>query len=436
MLTNLQLARVAILIPTHSEPKHVLADTLRACCNQNYDSYVVVVCDDTNRSEIRELAQAFGCQYIGKSNDNHNKAGNLNNALPLLGNVEFLAVCDAGDVLYPNFLSTLLPILTEHPTYAFVQGLLEPGNPDKLQEALGMRFFPASSQQRRHVIGSLFGDEHVGCHGSGFLIRRRAVEELGGFPWKCLSDDTYLSLLLYLRGWKSVRNSEVVANAPNPGGLVNMVEQQIRWMVGVLQILSLWPNPLFSSKIPLRARLRILLPHLTKAYESIVILVVLLPLFFLFRSGAPSPLLQWGLVGAIVVSMIGQLGCALARRRTFWWEALYVALAAWPAARALLRFIKDPWGQPFRVTDKSSARGLDGKAAKALTHPLWAYLFAYSLGLVFYFSRLEDGWQHLAYSTALFAWVAYNAAAVGQSIAIIWHSTRGAITDSVSEASL
>lgn len=431
-----KFARVAILMPTHGEPISALRLTLQSCCAQSYPNYAVIACDDTNRPEVRQLAIDLGCQYVGESNRNRNKAGNLNNAWPHLADTEFIAVCDAGDVLYPEFLSSLVPILAEHAGYAFVQGLSEPGNPDKLQAALGLHFFPAPSKKRRKFIGSLFGDEYVGSHGSGFLIRRAAVEELGGFPWKCLSDDTYLSLLLYERGWKSVRSSEVVITAPNPGGLVNMVEQQIRWMIGVLQILALRPNPLLSTKFPLRARLRILLPHLAKVYESMVIVAVLLPLFFLFQSGSP-PVLQFGLVGAIVVAISAQFACALCRRRTFMWEALYTAMTAWPAARALVRFVRDPWGQPFRVTDKSSASGLDGKAAKALMQPLCAYLFVYLAGIVFHFSRLENGWnQHLACSIALFAWAVYNMAVFTYSIAIVWHSTRCAITESMSEASL
>jgi cellulose synthase (UDP-forming) len=404
-----------------------LYSTVQSCCGQNYPNFSVILCDDAQplRPEVRELAASFGCTYVGKNNNAEKKAGNLNVALPLLGDTQYVAVVDAGDTLMPGFLSALVEILEQDSGLAFVQALTEPGNVDAIQEALGVHYVPASSHLRRQAIVTVFGSQHQHCCGSAFVIRVTALEQIGGFPSKCLSDDVYLSLLLHEKGWRSIRPSGVLAKAPYAAGLVNLLKQFERWTMGILQILMI-PQT-WSGKFSVRPRAKIVMSALLQLYECLGLVPLILPLLFLIagpKASVPA------LIGTIVVTMGLRFLAGAFRRRSFWWETIYSTIAAFSLAKALVRFVFDPWGQPFRVTEKSSVNALDGAGGRALLQPLFVYWTIYMLALLMYFNGQADAiWQHASYTFLLMVWVAYNLTAVGHSVYICRLATRRALAD-------
>src|SRR5277367_6216668 len=226
MNANLDHARVAILIPIHNEPTSVLRLSLQSCCDQNYPNYFLIVCDDSNRPEVRATALEFGCLYFAKDNNAGYKSGNLNQALSAVEDVPYIAVCDTGDVLLPDFLTTLVPILEQDQRLAFVQALTEPGDGDAIQQALGKHYVPAHSQQRQQTIGKVFGTRNQTCCGSAFLIRHTTLDTIGGqFPTKCVAEDAYISLLLFDKYWQSRRPPVVLAKVPYAPGLLNLLKQ-------------------------------------------------------------------------------------------------------------------------------------------------------------------------------------------------------------------
>jgi hypothetical protein len=85
---------VDILIPTYNEPDFVLLRTIVGCQALEYPHKKIYVLDDTNRPQIKQLAQDLGCYYLARSEHHYAKAGNLNHAL-LLTSSELVAVFDA-----------------------------------------------------------------------------------------------------------------------------------------------------------------------------------------------------------------------------------------------------------------------------------------------------------------------------------------------------
>lgn len=75
---------VDILVATHSEEVSLLYKTLNGCIHLKYpdkSKVHIYLCDDTNRPEMRQLAEQMGVGYFGLSDNTHAKAGNLNHAL-------------------------------------------------------------------------------------------------------------------------------------------------------------------------------------------------------------------------------------------------------------------------------------------------------------------------------------------------------------------
>ena len=92
---------VAVLIPTYDEPVEVLLPTIAAAVTLE-PAHETWVLDDGRRDEIRELAESLGARYLTRPNNEGAKAGNLNHALPYLGDTEFLAVVGRQNLMRPT----------------------------------------------------------------------------------------------------------------------------------------------------------------------------------------------------------------------------------------------------------------------------------------------------------------------------------------------
>ncbi|WP_313474938.1 glycosyltransferase, partial [Agrobacterium pusense] len=72
---------VDVFICTYNEPLNVLEKSIVAAQAMQYPRLRVFVCDDTRRSEVRDYCETVGVNYVTRPDNNHAKAGNLNNAL-------------------------------------------------------------------------------------------------------------------------------------------------------------------------------------------------------------------------------------------------------------------------------------------------------------------------------------------------------------------
>ena len=80
------------------------------------------------------------------------------------------------------------------------------------------------------------------CGGSGYLIRRSALEDIGGFPTDSVGEDMYCSNVLLGKGWDAIFVDETLQSGRVPESYKAHVKQQGRW-VSVQEII----NQLWSS---------------------------------------------------------------------------------------------------------------------------------------------------------------------------------------------
>ena len=207
---------VDVLIPCCNESLEVILDTVRAACALDYprDRYRVVLLDDGNSAELQheidDLKKAdpgsrnlfYTCR--GVKVVTHSKAANLNYGISFvqdLGPAEYIAVLDVDMIPLPDFLRAVLPHLLNDPSTALAtlpQNFYNIPDGDPLFQGLDAGFSIQILQQ--DAMGN------CPCTGTGFVLRRSALEDIGGIPIDEMNDDIMTSLMLYTKGWKVNEN--------------------------------------------------------------------------------------------------------------------------------------------------------------------------------------------------------------------------------------
>jgi cellulose synthase (UDP-forming) len=355
------LPTVDVFIPTYNEERDVLERTIVGATSLDYPHFTVWVLDDGRRPWVKELAAAKNARYLTRADNLHAKAGNINAALKQT-NGDLVLVLDADFVPRRHTLWRLVGFF-RNPRIACVQTPQYFFNKDPTQTNLGLadrwaddqRLFFDVIMPSRDAWGGAF------CCGTGFLMRRSAIEAIGGgIPTESICEDMLTSMELKRRGLETIYLREELCIGLAPESVKAYFVQRRRWARGQIQILFL-KRGVFGPGLPFFYRL-LFFPGYWILQLPARIIYVLVPIIFLLF-GLP-PLIARDLdllVGYLGPTLIGSIGLMwwLARRCYFPIltdaNALFLALRVAPAA--LLSLIK-PFGTPFAVTPKgASARG-------------------------------------------------------------------------------
>jgi cellulose synthase (UDP-forming) len=244
---------VAVFIPTINESVDIVRRTVMAAQRMKHADEVWLL-DDGNRLEMAVLAEQLGCRYLARTENSHAKAGNLNNALHHT-QAEFIAIFDADHAPVPAFLDETLGFF-EDERVAFVQTPQDFYNLDSFQHRLQRQSSLVWSEQslffRVIQAGKDRLDSAFFC-GSCAVIRRKALDEIGGFATGTVTEDIHTSLRLHKRGWSSVYYARSLAFGLAPSTPIPFLKQRLRWGQGAMQV---WRKEgiLFSRGLSLKQR--------------------------------------------------------------------------------------------------------------------------------------------------------------------------------------
>ena len=84
------------------------------------------------------------------------------------------------------------------------------------------------------------------CGGSGYVLRRAALDSIKGFPTDSVGEDMYCSNLLLGKGWDAIYIDETLQTGRVPDSYKAHVKQQSRW---VCQAPHLVPNHRTLTKV-------------------------------------------------------------------------------------------------------------------------------------------------------------------------------------------
>lgn len=227
---------VDVFVPTINEPAELVRRTLLAAVRMDYPHQTWLL-DDGNRPEMRALADELGCRYLARSENTDAKAGNLNNALRHARG-EFVAFFDADHAPRRDFLTRTLGYFRDADT-AFVQTPQDFFNLDSYehrQADKGRRVWMEQSFFWRIIQrGKDFWNAAFFC-GSCAVMRRSALDGIGGVAIGSVTEDLLTSLRLHKKGWRSVYHAESLAFGVAPAGAAQYLKQRLRWAQGAMQV--------------------------------------------------------------------------------------------------------------------------------------------------------------------------------------------------------
>ncbi len=247
-------ATVAVFVPTINESVDIVRRTVMAAQRMKQATEIWLL-DDGNRLEMQVLADELGCRYLARTENSNAKAGNLNNALQHT-QAEYVAIFDADHAPAHNFLEETLGFFADD-SVAFVQTPQDFYNLDSFQHRLNRRESLVWSEQtlffRVIQAGKDSQDAAFFC-GSCAVIRRKALDDIGGFATGTVTEDIHTSIRLHKRGWKSVYYARSLAFGLAPASVIPFLKQRLRWGQGAMQV---WRREgiLFTRGLKLRQRL-------------------------------------------------------------------------------------------------------------------------------------------------------------------------------------
>lgn len=232
----LEAASVAVFVPTINESVDIVRRTVMSALRMPQATEVWLL-DDGNRLEMLVLAQELGCRYLARTGNSHARAGNLNHALHHT-RADFIAVFDADHAPARNFLEETLGFFRDEKV-AFVQTPQDFYNLDSFQHRMDRDESQVWSEQTLFFRVIQAGKDRLNAAlfcGSCAVIRREAVDDIGGFATGTVNEDIHTSIKLHKRGWRSVYYARSLAFGLAPAGAIPFLKQRQRWGQGVMQV--------------------------------------------------------------------------------------------------------------------------------------------------------------------------------------------------------
>lgn len=241
---------VDIFISTYNEPPELLRKTIIGCKYMEYpdkNKVHIYLCDDHRRPEMRKLAEELGVHYFDRPDNEGAKAGNLNKALERTHS-PYVVTFDADMIPQRKFLLKTIPYFVDaerineslpeekRRPLGFIQTPQSFYTPDVFQHNLYAEMKVPNEQDYFYGVieAAKTSTNSVIYGGSNTLISRKALEAIGGFYTKSITEDFATGMLIESAGFVSLGLSEPLASGLAPSTFKEHVQQRTRWGRGVI----------------------------------------------------------------------------------------------------------------------------------------------------------------------------------------------------------
>ena len=427
---------VDLLIPTYNEPLSVVKYTALAAMNIDWpaDKLNVYILDDGKRDEFRQFAEEAGIGYMTRDDNAHAKAGNINRALARLDS-PFVAIFDCDHVPTRSFMQVTLGWFLRDSKLGMLQTPHHFYSPDPFERNLGQfRVIPNEGELFYGIVqdGNDFWNATFFC-GSCAVLRRTALDEIGGIAVETVTEDAHTSLRMQINGWNTA-----YINIPQAAGLATErlsghVKQRIRWARGMVQIMRT-DNPLFAGGLKPAQRLCYFnaMAHFFYAFPRLIFLTAPLIYLILGRVNVPG---YWAAILAyafphLVLSNITNSRIQGQHRHSFWNEIYETVLAPYIFLPTMLALINPKFGS-FNVTAKGGVvnrKFFDTRIAQPFLFMLCMNVIAMLMAIprffyipIPYIDGLYDG-THPGTIIMNLIWVLFNMVILSVATAVAWES--------------
>ncbi len=237
------LPKVSLHLAICNEPPEMVKKTLDSLAALDYPDYEVLVIDNNTKDPAvwqpvgeycAQLGPRFRFFHLGKWPGF--KAGALNFGLKQTDpQAEVIGIVDSDYIVRPDWLRTLVPYF-EKKTVGFVQA------PQDHREWEHDAFKTMINWEYSGFfhIGMVHRNEYNAIiqHGTMTLIRKNALEGLGGWSEWCICEDAELGLRLMKQGYESVYVNENFGQGLTPDSFDGYKRQRFRWAYGAVMILK------------------------------------------------------------------------------------------------------------------------------------------------------------------------------------------------------
>ncbi|ORM68993.1 cellulose synthase catalytic subunit (UDP-forming) [Pantoea wallisii] len=348
---------VDVYVPSYNESLDVVRDTVLAaqCIDYPRDKIKVYLLDDGKRSEFAMFAADVGVGYITRDDNRHAKAGNLNHAMKITKG-ELICVFDCDHVATRTFLQATVGAFLNDPKLALLQTPHYFYSPDPFERNLraarsipneGSLFYGPVQQGNDNWNATFF------C-GSCAVIRRSALEEIGGFAVETVTEDAHTALKMQRRGWGSAFLAIPLAAGLATERLGLHVIQRTRWARGMTQIFRV-DNPLLGRGLKWQQRLCYLNAMLHFQFGLPRVAFLTAPLAYLLFNlniiHSSASLIFAYVLPHLVMSLYVNSRMNGKFRYTFWGEIYETVMCFHLVIPTLLTLLSPKHGK-FNVTDK------------------------------------------------------------------------------------
>ncbi len=303
---------ITIMIPCHNEAC-VIENTVKNVLNIDYEKFEIIVIDDRSSDITPQVVKELEVKYdkvtalIRPQDAFPGKSAVLNDAMKLAKG-EAVLVFDADATVEPDFLSKLVPELEPKDVGAVqARKVIRNKNYNLLTRCQNNEYTMDTHFQvgRDSVKGA------VELRGNGELIKREALEDIGGWNNYTITDDLDMSTRLHIKGWDIRFCPEAIVYEEGIIYLAPLFRQRRRWLEGTIRrYLEYFDQVLFSKKMSLRASLDMTAYVSEFIMPGWFIMEILIRLFKVLAKDAPTQTLY----SSIVIGCVIGLGFVLAVR--------------------------------------------------------------------------------------------------------------------------
>jgi len=233
-----KLPKVSLIVPAKDE-EAVIARCLEALLGLDYPrgKMEIIVVDGDSRDATLKISLRLSRKYpsiikVLRQGPSRGKPAALNQTL-LYSTGEIVGVFDADSVPERDMLQKAASYFQD-PSVVAVQG-----RPRPLNEGRNILTKVAAKERRAWFQALLQGRERLGLFipltGSCQFVRRRVLEEAGGWNEDALAEDVELALGLLERGYLVRYAHDVCSWEENPSSLGSLVRQRTRWYRGYME---------------------------------------------------------------------------------------------------------------------------------------------------------------------------------------------------------
>jgi cellulose synthase/poly-beta-1,6-N-acetylglucosamine synthase-like glycosyltransferase len=312
-------ASVAILYMTCDDFD---AQACESCMNQTYPNVRLIICDDSSDAFNGRVVEAWAQKQSVPVTVSRRvarkgfKAGNMNYAISRHVTEEYLLVCDADEVLPPDFVCRMLGRFADEGV-----GFVQASHRARItgQGFFARMFGPTIDIFYRYCLPSRNQFGFVSSFGHGVMLRRNVWLAVGGFP-EIVSEDIAFATRARLAGFRGVFAEDIVAHEAFPPTFRAFAAQSRKVIEGTIEYFRIWAVPIIRS------------PRITfteKADLFLTFTICWLPLVMILN-----------LCGGLLLSYL----CALDGQRelAMWLLAIFLVGPLTPLLPLIACFFKEP----------------------------------------------------------------------------------------------